>query len=88
MTDVNSVLPDNVPLRINSRRLRVHSPLAIANFGYSGSTRVALVEWLLMRGARFSPEEMQNFAQNELSVESRALMTLNNYMPFTKKGAL
>ncbi len=88
MTDVNAVLPDDIALRINLRRLRVHSPLAIANFGYSGSTRVALIEWLLMRGARFSAEEVQNLAQNEVSAESRALLTLNNYSPFTKKGVL
>jgi hypothetical protein len=82
--DVNARLPDNIPLRF--RAPGVHSPLAIAHFGYKGSARIALVEWLLKLGARCSAEEVQSFAQNDMSPETRALVALNNYTPLARKG--
>lgn len=84
MTDVNARLPDNIPLRF--RAPGVHSPLAIAHFGYKGSARIALVEWLLKLGARCSAEEVQSFAQNDMSPETRTLVALNNYTPLARKG--
>lgn len=87
--DVNQRLPENIPLlfRVSGT---VHSPLAIAHFGYKGSTRIALVEWLLKHGARYSAAEVQSFnANTALSAETRALLALNQtYVPLNKKGAL
>lgn len=81
-------MPENVPLRFKPG-VAVHSPLAIANFGYKGSTRIALVEWLLKHGARFSAEEVQRLTATVVSAETRALLALNNnYVPFAKKGVL
>lgn len=83
VTDVNARLPDTASLRC--RVAGVHSPLALAHFGYSGSARSALVEWLLKHGARCSAAELQSLTYGA-TPETRALLALNNYAPFVRKG--